>query len=97
MELEDIRQFVNSNNEKIILVEHGEPTVVLMSYETYKESFGGNFQEGEGKRNETNTEVNLAEKKPFFESNEPEDLVPGDSELEEGENYGSISIDDLPF
>jgi len=39
MDIEDIKQFIPEDGEKIILMENGKPVVVLMSFNTYKKEF----------------------------------------------------------
>ncbi len=39
MDFDEIRQFISTDNEKVILVEDGKPTIVLMSFDTYKKGF----------------------------------------------------------
>jgi len=39
MEIEDIKQFIPNDGEKIILMEKGKPVVVLMSFNTYQKEF----------------------------------------------------------
>ena len=39
MEIDDIKQFIPEDGEKIILMENGKPVVVLMSFNTYKKEF----------------------------------------------------------
>jgi hypothetical protein len=39
MEIEDIKQFIPNDGEKIILMEKGKPIVVLMSFNTYQKEF----------------------------------------------------------
>jgi len=39
MDIEDIKQFIPNDGEKIILMENGKPVVVLMSFNTYKKEF----------------------------------------------------------
>jgi PHD/YefM family antitoxin component YafN of YafNO toxin-antitoxin module len=39
MEIENIKQFIPNDGEKIILMEKGKPVVVLMSFNTYQKEF----------------------------------------------------------
>ena len=39
MNIEDIKQFIPGEGEKIILMENGKPVVVLMSFNTYQKEF----------------------------------------------------------
>lgn len=39
MEIDNIKQFIPEDGEKIILMENGKPVVVLMSFNTYKKEF----------------------------------------------------------
>jgi len=39
MDIEDIKQFIPEDGEKIILMENGKPVVVLMSFNNYKREF----------------------------------------------------------
>ena len=70
MELEDIKQFINSDGDKVIFVENGMPTSVLMSYEAYRKFLQNNAYQKE-KEGETIEEENeslgleMAEKQPF--------------------------------
>ena len=36
MNFNEIKQLINSNGEKVILIEDGKPTLVLMSFEDYR-------------------------------------------------------------
>ena len=45
MEINDIKQFIPEDGEKIILMENGKPVVVLMSFNTYKKEFKSVKQE----------------------------------------------------
>lgn len=40
MDLNEAKQLVNCEGERVILVENGNPTVVLLSYEAYKKLSG---------------------------------------------------------
>jgi len=42
MDLDEIKQLINSDGERVILVENGRPVLVLLSFEDYKKRF--NFQ-----------------------------------------------------
>lgn len=37
MDFKEIKQLINSKGEKVILVEDGKPTIVLMSFDDYRE------------------------------------------------------------
>jgi PHD/YefM family antitoxin component YafN of YafNO toxin-antitoxin module len=39
MDFDEIRQFISADEEKVILMEDGKPTIVLMSFNTYKKRF----------------------------------------------------------
>ena len=39
MDLNEIKQLINSNDEKIILIEDEKPVLVLMSFEGYRKNF----------------------------------------------------------
>ena len=41
MDLNDVKKFVNCNGERVILMEDGNPTMVLLSYEDYKKISNG--------------------------------------------------------
>jgi len=45
MGINDIKQFIPEDGEKIILMENGKPVVVLMSFNTYKKEFKSVKQE----------------------------------------------------
>ncbi|OIP75810.1 hypothetical protein CO121_01805 [bacterium (Candidatus Gribaldobacteria) CG_4_9_14_3_um_filter_36_15] len=45
MDFDDIRQFISADGEKVILVEDGKPTIVLMSFDTYRKNFNFNKEE----------------------------------------------------
>jgi PHD/YefM family antitoxin component YafN of YafNO toxin-antitoxin module len=47
MDFDDIRQFISADGERVILVEDGKPTIVLMSFDSYKKRF--KFKEEEKK------------------------------------------------
>lgn len=59
MEINDIKQFIPEDGEKIILMENGKPVVVLMSFNTYKKEFKSVKQE----EIHNNEEVNQERKK----------------------------------
>ena len=48
MDFDEIRQFISTDGEKVILMENGKPTIVLMSFDAYKKRF--DFK-GEEKKN----------------------------------------------
>lgn len=39
MDFDEIRQFISADEEKVILIEDGKPTIVLMSFNAYKKRF----------------------------------------------------------
>lgn len=39
MDFDDIKQLINSDNERIIIIENGEPIAVLVSFDEYKKNF----------------------------------------------------------
>lgn len=39
MDFDDIKQLINSDNERIIIIENGEPVAVLVSFDEYKKNF----------------------------------------------------------
>lgn len=39
MDFDEIRQFISADEEKVILMEDGKPTIVLMSFNAYKKRF----------------------------------------------------------
>lgn len=39
MDFDDIKQLINSNKERVIIVENGKPIVVLISFDEYKKKF----------------------------------------------------------
>jgi prevent-host-death family protein len=41
MDFQELKQLINSNGERIILVENGKPTIVLMSFEDYRKMAQG--------------------------------------------------------
>lgn len=47
MDFDEIRQFISADGEKVILVENGKPSIILMSLDTYKKRF--DFKEEEKK------------------------------------------------
>ena len=48
MDFDEIRQFISADGEKVIFVENGKPSIVLMSFDAYIKRFG--FK-GEEKKN----------------------------------------------
>ena len=48
MDFDEIRQFISASGEKVIFMENGKPTIVLMSFDTYKKRL--DFK-GEEKKN----------------------------------------------
>jgi len=40
MDLNEVKKLVNGRGEKVILMENGNPTIVLLSYEEYKRMNG---------------------------------------------------------
>ena len=59
MDINDIKQFIPEDGEKIILMENGKPVVVLMSFNTYKKEFKSAKQD----RIHNDEEVNQERKK----------------------------------
>jgi len=59
MDIEDIKQFIPEDGEKIILMENGKPVVVLMSFNTYKKE----FKSVKPNKIDNNEEVNPERKK----------------------------------
>jgi len=73
MDLKEAKNLINCKGERVILVEDGNPTMVLMSFDSYKKlandpdaniktgvvdlSNGGEIQEGD--KNEERTELTL--------------------------------------
>lgn len=47
MDFDEIKQFISANEEKVIFIENGKPTIVLMSFDAYKKRF--DFKEEEKK------------------------------------------------
>lgn len=45
MDLNQIKELISSNKERIIVVENGKPVVVLLSFEDYKELATGSKEE----------------------------------------------------
>lgn len=41
MDLNEVKKFVNGRGERVILMEEGNPTMVLLSYEDYKRISSG--------------------------------------------------------
>ena len=39
MNLQDLKQLINSNGEKVIIVEDGKPVFVLLSFQDYQKRF----------------------------------------------------------
>jgi PHD/YefM family antitoxin component YafN of YafNO toxin-antitoxin module len=67
MNFNEIKQLINSNGEKIILVEDGKPTLVLMSFEDYRKISQGS-EKGEKEKEEI-------EKNPVLEEQRKNDLT----------------------
>lgn len=69
MDLNDIKQLINSNKERIIIVENGKPVVVLISFAEYQKNFRNSEksetkQTTEEKEEETKKELTI-EDLPF--------------------------------
>jgi len=47
MDFDEIKQFINSNKERVIIVENGKPVVVLISFDEYKKRFKDSKEENE--------------------------------------------------
>lgn len=45
MDFDEIRQFISTDEEKVILMEDGKPTIVLMSFNAYKKRFKSEEEE----------------------------------------------------
>ena len=56
MDLEEIKKFINSEGEKIILIENGKPVLVVMKYNDYKNKFFKENDSGEIFDEQTQTE-----------------------------------------
>ncbi|PIR89937.1 hypothetical protein COS93_01775 [bacterium (Candidatus Gribaldobacteria) CG07_land_8_20_14_0_80_33_18] len=56
MDLEEIKKFINSEGEKIILIENGKPVLVVMKYNDYKNKFFKENNSGEIFDEQTQTE-----------------------------------------
>ncbi len=83
MDLNEIKQFISSNKERIIVVENGKPVVVLLSFEDYKELSENSESFGD----------NPGEEKPSF-AKAPE----GKEEIRKEEKpKEELRIEDLPF
>ena len=39
MDFDEIRQLISANGEKVIFIENGKPSIVLMSFDTYQKRF----------------------------------------------------------
>ena len=69
MDFNEIKQLINSNKERIILVENGKPVVVLISFADYQEHFKNSEEneieeETEEKKEEIKKELTI-EDLPF--------------------------------
>lgn len=82
MSFDDLQQFVPKNGEKIILVENGKPTTVLISFEDYRK-----MTSSQKERYERSTEIPVVESQPS---------IPSPPELIEKAN-ADLTLEDLPF
>lgn len=83
MDLNEIKQFISSNKERIIVVENGKPVVVLLSFEDYKELSGNPGSSGD----------NHGEEKPSFaKATEDKEKIEKEEKPKE-----ELRIEDLPF
>ena len=69
MDFDEIKQLINSNKERIIIVENGKPVVVLISFAEYQKNFRNSEksetkQTTEEKEEETKKELTI-EDLPF--------------------------------
>ncbi|NQU83012.1 MAG: type II toxin-antitoxin system Phd/YefM family antitoxin [Parcubacteria group bacterium] len=88
MDLNEIKNFVNSDGERIILVENGNPTMVVMSYKEYKKlAQNGQSYTEENILNISEQELGVV--KQAQQIQQPQPMQPTeDSEL---------TLEDLPF
>lgn len=88
MDFNEIKQFSPNNGERIILVENGKPTVVLLSFEEYKK-----ISRCDAKVN------NEAKKMPLKVQPQISSQTEQMQEVSQSrqESCGDLTLDDLPF
>ena len=64
MDFNEIKNLIPQDGEKVILVENGKPTVVLMSFDVYKKRFE-NAERGRIKNEEKTKDELTIEDLPF--------------------------------
>ena len=47
MDFDEIKQLINSNKERVIIVENGKPVVVLLSFADYQKNFKNSEEKNE--------------------------------------------------
>jgi len=72
MELEELKKLVSKNRERVILVEEGKPSLVLLSFDDYKKMAGLN--PGEDQSNPSQSNPSPKEEQSLQESNKKEEL-----------------------
>lgn len=93
MDLNEIKKFISSDKERIIVVENGKPVIVLLSFKDYKE-----LSENPG-----NSGDNPGEDKPSFVkapafTEATADKPEGKEEIRKEEKpQKELRIEDLPF
>jgi len=85
MDLNEIKNFVNSDGERIILVENGNPTMVVMSYKEYKKM----AQNGQSYTEENILNISEQELGVAKQPQQPQPMQP----TQESE----LTLEDLPF
>ncbi len=91
MDLDEIREIIEKDGGKFIIVENGKPVMVIMGFDEYK---GKIFIQGESAAGVENNSGNNEIKKPNLSERAPEEgIYPGTS----AEPNDEIDIDDLPL
>lgn len=86
MDLEEIKNLIKKDTGKFIIVENGEPILMIMSFKDYKKLVGGYKREV---RNEETKESQEEKAEEFNSENESQ----YSEQVEQGE---SLNIEDLP-
>lgn len=86
MDLNEVKNLISNEGERVILVENGEPTVVLMSFGDYKKMAGLNPER----------QKNLFEAKESQTQKEKAEEAEKVEELKQELNR-ELTLEDLPF
>ncbi len=86
MDFDTLKKLINSDRERVIVVENGKPVAVLLSFDEYQKKFR-NYSENES---ENEFENEFEEKEPHYRLEE----LPVEKKKEFKKE---LTIEDLPF